>query len=603
MPALAQPLPGAENSRAEAPAPEPGKAGAAFTIEVRAPEPVREWIEKYNDLKHYQKVPDLTPAELDHLLAASARDVRNLLGAQGYFNPNVRLTQTGGAGGPPKVLIEVEPGAQAKVRRVAVTFEGAIAAPDDADAASQRQRIVQGWSLPAGQPFTQEAWSEAKAGALRALTARRYPAGKIGASQADVDAGAASADLSVRLDSGPLFQLGPLQVSGAQRYDPQLAPRLTRLAPGQPYDQQALEQAGQRLTASGYYDSAYLFIDPQSAMPEAVPVQAQVAEAKLQKVTLGGGYSTDGGVRASLQYIHNSVPGLGWRAITDLQLEKADTFVQTDWRGLPAENGWRLGAFAKYQRQDDGQLVTTSQQLRYGRSRSDGAQDRNDYLQLDQAQVSTSAGVALSGARVGDGLALSLNRAWTRRQFDHLNDPTRGWGLGAELGVGVTLAGPRKPFVRALGRWMQFVPLGDDPSSSRIALRAEGGAVIANQIARVPGNLLFRTGGNTTVRGYAWRSIGVDYDGGSVVGPGRYMTVGSIEWQRPIMIDGKLSSFEHLVFLDAGDVAQQASTLRLRAGVGTGVRMRTPVGPLELDLAYGLKPRQFRLHLNLGFSW
>jgi translocation and assembly module TamA len=38
-------------------------------------------------------------------------------------------------------------------------------------------------------------------------------------------------------------------------------------------------------------------------------------------------------------------------------------------------------------------------------------------------------------------------------------------------------------------------------------------------------------------------------------------------------------------------------------GVGTGVIVRTPVGPLEVDLAYGVKPRQFRLHLNVGFTW
>jgi translocation and assembly module TamA len=580
---------------------EASKTSAAFTIEVRAPQPVRALIEKYNDFQNYQQIPDLAPAELGHLLAAGVHDVRALLGTQGYFSPGIRLARTSGADGRPRVVIEVEPGAQARVRQVTITFEGAIA--DDPAAARQRQRIQQSWSLPAGQVFTQDAWSAAKADALRALTARRYPAGKISASRADIDAGAGRASLSVRFDSGPLFKLGPLQVAGAQRYDAQLAARLARLAPGQIYDQQALEQARLRLTGSGYYDSAALFIDPQSATPQAAPVQAQVAEAKLQKVTLGGGYSTDGGARASLQYIHNSVPGLGWRAITGLQLEKADTFVQTDWRGLPFENGWRLGAFAKYERQDDGQLVTTSQQLRYGRSRSDDNRDRNDYLQLDQAQVSTSAGAPLSGARVGDGMALSFNRAWARREFDHLRDPTRGWGLGADLGVGSTLAGPRKPFVRALGRWMQFVPLGDDPASSRLALRAEGGAVIADQAARVPGNLLFRTGGNTTVRGYAYRSIGVDYDGGSVTAPGRYMTVGSIEWQRPIVLDGKLSSFEHIVFLDAGDVAQRAAALRLREGVGTGVRMRTPVGPLELDLAYGLKPHQFRLHLNLGFTW
>ena len=579
----------------------------AFQIEVRAPQPLRELIEKYNDLRRYRQVPDLTPLELDHLLAAGARDVRNLLGAQGYFSPQVTLRREAAPGAPrPKVVIEVDPGPQARVGQVSIAFEGAIADAADQDAALQRQNILQQWSLPAQRTFTQDAWSSAKTDALRALTARRYPAGQIAESRADIDANTNRADLSVKLDSGPPFQLGPLQVSGTQRYDPQLVPRLARLAPGQVYDQQSLEQARQRLTASGYYDAATLFVDPQTPTPDAAPVQVQVTEAKLQKLTLGAGYSTDGGPRVSAQYIHNRVPLLGWRAITALQLEKSDTFVQTDLRGLPFDNGWSLGAFAKYQRQNDGQLVTTSQQLRYGRSRNDDDLERGDYVRFDRAQVSTSDGVVLSGAREGDGMALSLNTAWTRRRFDSLRTPTRGWGLGGELGVGATLEGVRKPFVRAQARWMQFVPLGDAPSSSRLALRAEGAAVIANQSARVPGSLLFRTGGNATVRGYGFRTIGIDYDGrngGRVTGPGRYMAVSSIEWQRPIQSESYPGLFEHIVFLDVGDVAQRAANLRPRAGVGTGVIVRTPVGPLEVDLAYGFKPRQFRLHLNVGFSW
>jgi translocation and assembly module TamA len=575
----------------------------AFDIEVRAPDTVRELIEKHNNLERYRQVPGLTPAELDHLLAAGERGVHDLLGAQGYFSPQVTLRRQEAPGARPKVVIEADPGVQAKVRQVSITFQGAIADAHDADAARQRQNIMEQWSLPAQRTFTQDAWSSAKTGALRALTARRYPAGNIADSRADIDADANSASLNVRLDSGPPFKLGPMQVSGVQRYEPQLVPRLARLAPGQVYDQQSLEQARQRLTASGYYDTATIFIDPQTPAPEAAPVQVQVTEAKLQKLTLGGGYSTDGGPRASLQYTHNRVPILGWRAITGLQLEKADTFVQTDLRGLPAESGWSLGAFAKYRRQDDGQLVTTSQQLRYGRSRSDENLERSEYLQLDRAQVSTSEGVILSGARVGDGMALSLNRAWTRRQFDSMQAPTRGYGLAAELGAGATLEGVRKPFARAQARWMQFVPLGDTPRASRLALRAEGAAVIANQSARVPGSLLFRTGGNTTVRGYGYRTIGIDYDGGRVTGPGRYMAVGSIEWQRPIQSESYPGLFEHIVFLDAGDIAQRPGNLRPRAGVGTGVIMRTPVGPLELDLAYGLKPRHFRLHLNVGFTW
>ena len=35
-------------------------------------------------------------------------------------------------------------------------------------------------------------------------------------------------------------------------------------------------------------------------------------------------------------------------------------------------------------------------------------------------------------------------------------------------------------------------------------------------------------------------------------------------------------------------------------GVGTGVRLITPVGPMALDVAYGLKTKAIRLHMTVG---
>ena len=40
-----------------------------------------------------------------------------------------------------------------------------------------------------------------------------------------------------------------------------------------------------------------------------------------------------------------------------------------------------------------------------------------------------------------------------------------------------------------------------------------------------------------------------------------------------------------------------------RVGLGAGVRWRSPVGPVQADLAYGVKTQEVRLHLRLGFSF
>ncbi len=120
--------------------------------------------------------------------------------------------------------------------------------------------------------------------------------------------------------------------------------------------------------------------------------------------------------------------------------------------------------------------------------------------------------------------------------------------------------------------------------------------------AQLPVTQLFLPGVDPTVRGYGYRTLGARTDSGQLYG-GRYMAVGSVEWQRPIVYGGEMTDWESTLFIDAGAVADRASDLHARVGVGAGVRWRSPVGPLQADLAYGVQAKELRLHLRLGFSF
>ena len=63
------------------------------------------------------------------------------------------------------------------------------------------------------------------------------------------------------------------------------------------------------------------------------------------------------------------------------------------------------------------------------------------------------------------------------------------------------------------------------------------------------------------------------------------------------------NDWEGALFVDAGAVADVPADLRAKIGVGAGLRWKSPVGPLQLDLAYGLALESWRLHLNVGFSF
>ncbi|MFC5498027.1 autotransporter assembly complex family protein [Caenimonas terrae] len=582
-------VPAAARAQAE-PAP-----GPSFDLEIRAPAPAKDLLERHLDLRRYREVPDLDEAELARLAMLAERDARELLGTLGYFTPTVTIRRE--AGTRPRLVVEVALGEKTVVGAVDIGFDGAIATATDADTVRQREGIRSGWGLPTGQGFTQGGWDDAKAQALRRLAAKRFLAGRISESLADVDAATHRVGLGLKLDSGPVFRLGQQQVTGVERYDPRLVPRFARLAPGSEYDRDQLVQAQLRLTGSGYYDSAFIFVDPE-ADPAAVPVQITVREAKLQKVVLGAGITTDAGPRLSLEHTHNRVPGIGWRATTSLQLDRKVPYLQSEWTAIPDESGWRWSVLGRAERLEDGDLVTQGRRLRFGRFRSQDHIDRNVYLQYDSASVTSATGLPLSSAESGAGSALSMNYVWTGRYFDSLPTASSGFGVGVELGGGLTLGSDRAPFQRTLVRWLWLRPL----TRGRLQLRAEGGAVLARPSAQLPATQLFRTGGDTTVRGYGFRDIGVALPNGDV-GPGRYLAVGSVEWQRPIRRGGVDSEFDSLLFVDAGAVANRVSELRAVVGVGTGVRWRSPIGPVQGAIAYGLKPRKLRLHLSVGFQF
>jgi translocation and assembly module TamA len=574
-------------------------AGPSFNIEVRAPGPIKELLSRDMELRRYREVSDLDDAELARLITAAERNVRELVATQGFFDPKISIHREQDAGGKPVIVVDVDPGRATQVSEAKIDFEGAIAQGNDPADFAQRQEIESDWRLPPGRRFTQEDWDNAKTHATRQLIQRRYPAGHISYSLADVDAQAGTARLGLRLDSGPLFRLGAMHVTGIQRYDPVLVPRLARLAPGSVYDQDELVQAQLRLSGSGYFDSAFIFVDPQSD-PKDAPVEVTVREAPLHRVVFGPGVSTDSGARLSLEYRNNRVPGIGWQAVTKLQAERKSPFIQTEWSAIPEEDGWRWGVLARAERVDDGTLLTHDQKVRIGRTWLGSHIERNVYVQYDRARVQASPGVETAAIPdIGDGEAVSVNYVWTGRYFDRTPYPSRGFGLGFELGGGVTLSGSRSPFERTLVRWLGIKPLRD--GQGRLQFRAEAGAVFAKTAAQVPAQQMFRTGGDTTVRGYGYRDIGVERSG--IITPGRYEAVGSIEWQRPIKRAGVDTNFESAVFVDAGSVADRVANLRPVYGAGVGARYKSPLGPIEVDLAYGFRPKKLRLHFNLGLTF
>jgi len=197
-----------------------------------------------------------------------------------------------------------------------------------------------------------------------------------------------------------------------------------------------------------------------------------------------------------------------------------------------------------------------------------------------------------AGGETTDAHALytDVERAW--RRVDDLASPTRGTITLLQAGFGAPGVSSRT-FGRVVARFAAWHPIDRDDD---LYVRLEAGAVLASSRAGVPSSLLFRTGGDQSVRGYAFESLGVQV--GDAVVPGRYYAVGSVEvthWIREYI--------GVAAFVDAGDAFDEPGDARIALGYGIGARVRTPIGPFRLDVAYGQRTGEVRLHFSVGLAF
>ena len=112
----------------------------------------------------------------------------------------------------------------------------------------------------------------------------------------------------------------------------------------------------------------------------------------------------------------------------------------------------------------------------------------------------------------------------------------------------------------------------------------------------MPDTLLFRAGGDDSVRGYAYRSLGPEIGGATV--SGSTLFTASLQVARPIFADQP--AFLWALFVDAGNASDGWNNMRPVLGYGVGLHWRSPVGPLRWTWPTGRRCSKFRLHFSVG---
>jgi len=556
-------------------------AGIAYGVEIEAPEVLAGPLRKGLNLIRWQGDPQMTPEILRRLAEEAERDAREVAAAEGYFSPQVRVAIDERAR-PWRVLVQLEPGERTTIAAVEIRFSGPATTDDEARAALDRVRSA--WALPRGQPFRQEDWERAKRQAVRGLARWRYAAARLGESEAQVDPATRQARLSVELESGPPFRFGPVQVSGTRRYPAQIVENMNPARPGDDYDRDVLVVYQRRLVETGYFASAQAEIDAQAATAGAAPLRVAVIEGQSKNVETGVSYNTDVGPRLQLRYGDQDLRDSAWRLRSGLSVDRKKQEVRLDLDSPPRRHARWNNFFSSASRTDIQNEVARSFAL--GVAHNFGTDLANSAAILSWHLEDQSTGESVTDSR--HAVYLGLRRGF--RSTDDVIAPRAGYFGSVEAGGGLPSLSTQK-FLRAIGKASLFIPVG---RRGDLLLRAQAGAVRADTRQGIPTTFLFRTGGDQTVRGYAFESLGV-HEGDAIVG-GRRLFAGSIEYTHWFAEEWGLAAF-----VDAGDAWDEGERFRAALGYGFGARLRTPIGPARVDLAYGEDTRELRLHLSVGY--
>lgn len=556
-----------------------------YRVNIEAPQRLQALLNEHLRIVALRDKPEMNIEQLRRVYRQTPEAIAKLLATEGYFEPKIdsSLEQRGSRW---IASFEVDPGDPALVTKVDIRFSGHLATVSERND-RLRERLLENWRLTPGTRFRQDEWEAAKRTLLQPLLNERFPGARLAESEARVDVPERSVSIAIDVDSGPVFTFGALEIEGLQRYSPNVVQRLNPITPGQEYSHAKLLDFQQALQETGYFASAVVSIEPDPARPQNIPVRVVVNEARARRASIGLGYSTDAGARVTTEYQHANVFGRGWRWSSALRVEALRQTLEGELRFPRTRQRFddRLGA--RYQHQDiQGETVRKSS-VTATRARTRGRIETALSLTYQHEERT------VAGAEGDRSNALVANYSWTQRKIDSLIFPTRGHVINLQAGGAPQALPDSTSFVRAYARGNYFRPVGED---GLLVLRSELGLVGAKTRRHIPSDYLFRAGGDTSVRGYAYQSLGVR-EGDAIVG-GRTLAVGSIEYDHYFT-----DNWGGAIFYDVGGASDTPKDLELNHGFGVGARWKSPIGPLNVDVAYGQQVRKVRLHFSVGLAF
>lgn len=399
-----------------------------------------------------------------------------------------------------------------------------------------------------------------------------------------------SAAAILEYDSGTRYKMGEINI----QQDPhvlreELVRRLMEAPAGEKYNAEQLVRIQDRLSSSSYFKQVEARPRLSEAEDKTIPVDISLKPSKRHHFSLSYGFVTDEGFRSKLAYTNRWWNDRGHRLGAETRLSQSEQGISANYQ-VPREhpsNEW-LRFTGSFRQRDVDTFQTREGRIGINESK------RRPWGIMEDRFISLSRENFDVGNEQGTGTFLVPGIRWNRRVVDNELYPDQGLDLSLEIKGATDAILSDTSFARTLfhAHYLQALGFG-----FRSFLRADLGAMWVDRFRELPPAERFFTGGDNSIRGYDFQELGPVNDKGDVIG-GTYLGVVSLEVEKYLTEKWGIAGF-----VDTGNAfGGPGSSTGLKTGAGVGLRWRSPVGPVRIDLAHPLDKSDtlFRIHLRIG---
>lgn len=512
--------------------------------------------------------------------------VRNALQPFGYYNAQVDTALENPAAENYLLVVTVVPGKPVRVTAVDVGITGKAAGEESL------KELVADFPLRKGDVLLQAPYEKAKAALKSKALELGYLDADFSAHEILISGDKTTARITLTLNSGPRYLFGEATITGAPEYPDRFLRRYLTFRRGDIFSYAKVNETQLNFINADRFREVVVTPDKDHARDLQVPVLVQLKPSQPKRLRVGGGYGTDTGARFIGRYKDVNMFSLGHELQTELYIAQRLQGLGLGYI-IPGSGGVNssTGLQVNLQHEDVSTYTSKLVSAEVDRNRGfGGGRVGTVYLQLLQEWF-TVAGQNSSSRLVLPGLR------FTERYYDDPVRPTEGHRYTLEVRGTHQFLGSDTGLVQLIADGNAIFPL---PWRLSLSIRGKVGMTAQNDpLSDIPPSVRFFAGGDTSVRGYSYQSLGPRDSTGQVVG-GRDLIVGSVELQKALFESWGVSAF-----FDSGNAFNSFSKIRLYSGTGVGLHYFTRVGSINLYLArqIGVPSPGYHIHFTMGFEF